>query len=415
MGKPVKEMSDEDVFGSLEPSEMSDSQVFGRQTPKEMSVRGTYLPFKREGGEVSLAVPGVIKSMQEAVEAPGQALRGSGGDYLPGRHPGEAEAANVALNAIGLMRSPGGRMGRPGPLERARTRLSEEKALAAEMDQTIAAGRGEGLVSYPDTVVGKTALHLGGKTPMRAAIRERNQAQYDRMSREEASLGPTDRLTPEVLEAKRTELSAPYRELGKMSPAANKLWKEVQDIRIASKKAWAGAQTNADREAARALDQLALEKEVQIDKIAQMNFKPDQLNKLRDARKALAKNFAVDEAVIPGTGHVDPGVYQKAINDRRLLRGKLELMGKFKNAEEFAMEKMKEEGGMLHGAVGGHAMKMGGGLYYPGIPFLGKYSRALALSNIGQRAPRYEPGLGVKLGDIASKVGPYAYPRPTEE
>lgn len=296
-------------------------------------------------------------------------------------------------------------IGRPGiPLSKIRqAELNAARTANQVADETIAAGRKEGLVTYPDTGAGKAALMLGGKTPMRETIRDRNLPQYDRMSREEAGLKPGERIEPETLKAARARIAEPYNELGKMAPAAAKLWKEVQDLRVQAKRAWNSAQTNVEKDAARSLDQQALDKEEEIDKIAQLNFKPNQLQKLREARVKLAKNYQVDEAVIEGTGHVDPRVYQRAVNDRRPMTGKLEMMGKFKNAEQFSLDKMKEESGMLHGAIGASVHHGGGGLYYPGLPFIGKLARNYALSEVGQVPPSYRSGIGIRLSDIAMR------------
>ena len=306
-------------------------------------------------------------------------------------------------------------VGKPGfmrsVIERAKERAAATESRASTFDESIARGKAEGLVTYPDNLTGKAALLLGGKTKMKAAVRDTNLEQYDRMAREESGLGPNEPINKATLVSARTRLAQPYRDLEKISPAAGKLWKQVQSLRIDSRKAWDAAEKPEERDAARAIDRQIEEKENQIDKIAQMNFKPDQLGKLRSARKALAKNFLVDEAQVEGTGHIRPEVIQRALNNERPLSGKLETIAKFKNAEKYIKDVMEEETGPMHMAVGGGLglHRVGGGLYYPGIPVLGKWSRNLALSKIGQTGrPKYQPGMAIRLADVASR-NPYAW------
>lgn len=410
-------------FQTLEPQ----AEPPARRTPTQMQqdYTSTFLPVKRTAqGEFKLAVPGLIQSMGEALTAPGRALQSGGaGDYLPSQAgPSEAEGVNVAMNVMPFgvrgrlpvraaeQGMPLSSLGKGGGslLERAQQRGAIEKSQNAAYDESILEGRKEGLRVFPENAAGQGALLLGGRTAMRSALRDRNRPIYDRMAREESGLGPNEAISRKNLEAARTRIAAPYRELERMSPKAGQLWREVQDLRVESRKMWDAAQTNVERDAARAVDAQVAAKEAQIDKIAQGKFQPDQLKRLRSARKALAKNYMVDEANVEGTGHVDERIFQRALNNDRPMSGKLLTAARFKNAEKYANEKILEGTHMGHVGIGAGAHAIGGGLSYPGIPFLGKAARSIALSRLAQGGERqYGPGLGVRLGDLASRWGPF--------
>jgi len=177
-----------------------------------------------------------------------------------------------------------------------------------EHDAIINNAKSEGYVVPPtDSLMGKAAIEVGGKGGTKAAMEIRNQEVTNKIARREAGLRENEPITESNLAAARDTLAQPYRDLAQMSPAAGQLWDEVRQVRSDAKLQWKHYNRSQDpsaMKAAQQLDQRAQQLEQQIDGIAQLNFTPDALQNLRNARTELAKNFMVDRANTPG-GNVD--------------------------------------------------------------------------------------------------------------
>lgn len=269
-------------------------------------------------------------------------------------------------------------------------------------DEVIGRARAEGYKLPPENTIGKGLTMIAGKTPVRAALTLENQTVTNKIARREAGLGPAEPITDETLAAARYDLAKPYRDLEAMAPAAGRLWKEVQQTRFDAKEQWnyANRSGNPEEKAkARALDAKALDLEGQIDDIAQLNFKPEQLAQLRKARMELAKNFTVDRAN-DAAGNVDPKkIYRES--QRSKMSGGLKTIADFEIARRphFGEEMDLEPEAHIGGGIGLHHLGVGG--YFRGIPFAGPMARQLALSKLGQ-GPKSDAQMGIPLSAVTN-------------
>jgi hypothetical protein len=279
----------------------------------------------------------------------------------------------------------GGRGVRSAP----RTMPLEGKALADSAHNAIInAAKSEGYVLPGQTTLAKVGQLIAGKTPTKSGMIIRNQEVTNKIARREAGLAEDIPITDENLAAARTKLAQPYRDLEKMAPTAGRLWKQVQQTRADAKAQWQFYNRSANPEVrakAQALDARAESLEDKIDDIAKINLKPDALDRLRQARTELAKNFIVDRANTPG-GDVDArSVYRDSKRTR--MTGGLKTIADFEieRRPAFGVEMGLEPELHMGGGVGLHHIGLGG--WSRGVPFMGPVGRGLAMSKLGQGKP----------------------------
>jgi hypothetical protein len=396
-----------------------------RRTPQEMSKEytGSILPFRiDEEGKRHLAVPGFVQSAIEAIKAPSRALQSGQGDYMEGKSPGEEEAFNVALNAIGP--SLAGKGALPSLTARATERLAGAASRGAVKDATWASAREAGFVLPPNviepTMLGHGAEALAGKTYLKRGAQIKNQEVVDKLARKAAGLGENDPLDIPHFKAAREEMAAPYKEIAEVSPTAKQALKQVQKSRERARELHKDANRTGrseKRDEAREWDKKADKWEGVIDQEAIKVGRPGLLKELQDARVKIAKSHDVQEATNMGSGEVDAKYIGRKFDAApERMTGELATIGRFANAfGDYVKEGVVDAGSDIH--IGAHVSRHGmPGLFGwlgSGIPLARGPIRRIALSDIAQQTKDYKPGMSVKLSDIASKGGKYSFPAVT--
>lgn len=394
-----------------------------RRTPQEMSKEytGTLLPFRIDAeGKRHLAVPGAIQSAYQAITAPGRAIQSTQGDYVEpdkgGFNPQE-EAGNVALNVIpGMARG----MKLPSMTARATERFAGEASKASVRDATWAEAKAEGFKLPPGVVepslVGHASDTLIGSSYLKKGAQIANQQTVDRLARKAAGLGENDPLDIPHFKAAREAMAAPYKEIEAISPKAKQALKQVQSARAKSRELHKDANRTGrseKREEARKWDKTADRWEGVIDQEATKLGRPGLLRELQEARVKIAKSHDVQEATNMGSGEVDARYIGRKFDAApERMTGELATIGKFANAfKDYVREGAVDTGSNVH--IGAHASPHSTpGMFAwlgSGIPFARGPLRSMALSDFAQQTRSYKPGLGVKLGDIASRAGPYGF------
>ena len=352
-----------------------------------------------------------------------------------------AKAAGIGAATAGLF---GGGvklagLGAKALLSRSAQKALEKGAEHTVRDATLAEARAAGYV-VPRSATGeggavnKAVESVAGKAALGQESSIRNQQVTNAIARSEAGLGQNEPITEASLEAARARIAAPYREIAALSPKAAKALEDMKAARAEAKlyhREYDSTQRVAALKKAERLDDKASAAEdiimqeagsVMKSDTAQAAKGADTLQRLRDARTALAKNYQVERALNLGNGNIDAAVigrmYDK-VGDRGMTGG-LRTIGKFQQAfPTFAREKpagqvapgigaLKPYAAALALGVGAnepHAQRYGLSPYMlgaAGLTLAGGPARSLALSRFGQRAPSYTPGMSVRLADLAT-------------
>lgn len=343
---------------------------------------------------------------------------------------GESRSNNVALGALAGGGSAAALKGAGAltskMLSKSQAELAGEASRNSVRDATLKAAREEGYVTPPSAAGGGSASKalesIGGKaaTGQEAAIR--NQEVTNKIARREAGLAKDEPITEKTLEAARNAAAEPYREIAAISPRAKVALEEMKDARNEAKLHWKEynvSQKVASLKEAEKLDAKAEAYEKLIDFEAKKAGRADLLPALQEARVKLAKNYDVERALNLGNGNVDAHVIGRMLDKRgeNAMSGGLATIGKF--AESFGkfsreagsvptpgVSKLAPYGSIALGAIGGGASEYATGTPYgaaaAALPLLAGPSRALALSRMMQPKPSYQPGMSMRLADLAA-------------
>lgn len=288
-------------------------------------------------------------------------------------------------------------------------RAADLKSINSVKDQTIKDARERGYV-FPQSeiegsFIGNKVESLGGKAATAQEANRRNQAVSDKIGREEAGLAPNEPLDKPTLAAARDRIAAPYREVTNASPAAAQALEKVRALRNEAHGEWdhfAVSRDPAVKAKAKALDAEALRQEGIIDMEATRLGIPGLLDRVRQARKELAKNYDVERALNLGDGHVDARVWGRMLDRDKPLSDGLrvaartaEAMDRFMKAESSTPSPGVSKlhwplAGAL--ALGGHATLGPAGALMGLLPLLDGPARSLALSKLMQKPRTYGPG-----------------------
>lgn len=314
----------------------------------------------------------------------------------------------------------------------------------AVRDATVKAAQAEGYVIPPSAIGGgKTLETIGGKaaTGQEAAIR--NQEVTNRIARKEAGLAADTPISESSLAAARKELAEPYREVAALSKPAAKALEDLKSVRTDSKNYWQFFNRTGDPEALKKAQQFDLRAdklEGLIEKEAAKltnfkQFKSDSaraaaeahgieqgqnlVESLREARKAIAKNYDVERALNVGNGNIDAHAIGRMLDKRgeQGVTGGLQTIGRF--AEAFGnisreagavpapgVSKLMPYGSIALGAIGAGASEHYAGSPYgaaaAALPLLSGPARSLALSKMMRPGVKYGPGSTLRLSDLAA-------------
>lgn len=361
------------------------------------------------------------KNIMQGIDVPlgkvGQATR-SAGEWVADKTdmPYAGAVTEQTLNYLPALVSRGAKPKVDSMLANVKSAASR----SARHDETLAAAQKEGFLIPSDTMVGKTATSIGGKAATTQEITLHNQEVGNKIARREAGLGPDEPITETTLKAARNgPMSQPYRDVAAMSPVAADAWKVVQDARYQAKiwrKHYDRSADPASLEKAKHFEAEAASQENLIDGIAQGSKNPVLLGELRKSRRALAKNYDVDNAVNVGDGNIDMAYIGRRLDSGAKMSDGLELIGRFaqgpgrKVSREAAKTGVPGAGhlqawGSLMGAIegfhaGGIPGALVGGLAVPTAVGLG---RAVSLSKFAQPKAGTSPGLGLKLMDVGTR------------
>lgn len=440
-------------------------QALGRPDPQAIeatkAMEETYPLSALGGGLATAALASFIPGGQSIA---GQAVFGGATGALGPTEAGESRTKNALLGAglaggtAGVLKGVG--MGTKSLLSRSATKAAGEQSEKAVTDATLAEGRAAGYV-VPGSATGqrgavrKAVESVAGKAALGQEASIRNQEVTNKIARAEAGLRPNEPITETSLASARERLSAPYREVADMSPKAAGDLDKLKGVRADAKAQWQFYNRSLDPKAlkeAQALDAKADRLESAIEReagnVAKKGLRSDYakaaaqasglvkgkdlVSRLRDARKALAKNYQVEKAVNLGTGNVDAAAIGRVYNKvgEKGMTGGLATIGKFQQAfPDFMRGKPTTQVGPGVGALRPYAAALGLGVgaeygrehyglspYMLGaatLPLLGGPARSLALSKLAQTAPIYAPGATVRLADLTARQGSRLLPMTT--
>lgn len=275
----------------------------------------------------------------------------------------------------------GGIRGGVDPLARAITsRLGGAAATGlSEKAKTFAEGQQLGLVATPSTsgggATGRTVEALAGRDQLKHAAITRNQAVYDDIARRTAALPADAPLTKEALtgaissawetgykpltqlgwltngrvyrealdkaltdfqgasrsfpdaaKAEVRDLVNSYRVRGFDSGDAIK---QISALREGASSAYAAGKPEVGK-ASRAIAD-ALENSIELNLGAMGGDGAAMLKQFRDSRTLMAKQYVIRDAVVEGTGSIDPAKLRKNIGNGKRLTGELSTAAKFAN------------------------------------------------------------------------------------
>lgn len=130
------------------------------------------------------------------------------------------------------------------------------------------------------------------------------------------------------------------------------------------------------------------------------------VDKLRDARRTIAKTYDIERAVNEGTGDISAPVLGRLLDKGRPLSGELETIAKFNKAfPQYTREgaKLPTAGVSKSEALAAALLGVGGaatagpmGMAAAALPLMSGPARHLALSRVLQSAPSYAPSLTQK-------------------
>lgn len=427
-------MNDADIFAppsNAKTSAKGDDDIFA--APKEVKaeaaepVREMSLTDRYFGRPMTPEQEKAARDVKERGFGTGWGLfaEDAGGavtDALAKYSPGGAAIAggltNFAINAFPMLAS-------------GSTKQTVESTANAVRNATIRESRDAGYVIPPSVTGGgtfsKAVESIGGKaaTGQEAAIR--NQQVTNSLARKAAGLADDEPITEAALKAARDKFAEPYREIADLSPRAKQALEKLQDARLDVKDAWKqynimGGATN--RKIAEAADSKVDVLERLLEREASAAGKSDLVERLRQARVAIAKNFDVERALNIGTGDVDAKVIGRMLDKRGVdgMTGELGVIGKFARAfGDFAREAPSGQSAPgvnkltpyaaaalgLGGYGAGEQLGMGPwGAAAAFLPILSGPARALALSQLMQRGvPQATTGVSGSANPLAILLG----------
>jgi hypothetical protein len=222
--------------------------------------------------------------------------------------PAAGYATNVALNAIPSLLTM--TKGLPGPSPT----IQAHNARIGEQGKILEEARKLGMVAPPTQAqpgaINRTLEGIGGKAATQQSSSLKNQDAVYAIAQREAGLGPNTPLNDDSLKAARDVLAQPYREITALEPTGalkhppfkspTKTLEEIQSLRSQSKETWLHYNRQQDpliKNEALQLSGKADELETTLDAYARQANRPDLVEKLREARTALAKNYTVQRAM----------------------------------------------------------------------------------------------------------------------
>lgn len=263
--------------------------------------------------------------------------------------------------------------------------------------------------------VGREAIEsVGGKAALKQEFALHNQQMTNKLAKEGAGVPADKPLNEETLEAARTVLAEPYRQVAAVSPKAAKALEKWKDANANAKLHYRDYERNLTASAKKEFERyesLAEQHQAVMDAEAVRTGNPELVAKLREARVRIAQNYDVDKALNVGTGEVRADVLGRMINKRGVkgMTGPLgviakthqafpQYMGEGAKTTTPGVSQMASVGlGSIMGLEGYHSLGlkgMVGGLAAGlAIPQVSRGARALAMSKSMQRPVADQQGI----------------------
>jgi hypothetical protein len=263
----------------------------------------------------------------------------SRGGVLPGGQI-PAAASMVAEKALGPEWAAVGGMA-PSAAKAAYSSLLAPAVAQAEAqntvrDATLKAAQDAGYKVIPTQInpgpVKAAVESLAGKAALKQQTTIENQQTTNAIARQEIGVPENTPLTMQTLEARRVQLSAPYKELEGVSPNAAYFLRELRDARQKATAFWKEYETQktvSSLENYKALDAKAKAMEQRLEQEAVNAGRPELVPQMRQARQAIAKTWDVERALNLGDGSVDAHVLGRLLDHGAKLSGGLETIAKF--------------------------------------------------------------------------------------
>ncbi len=202
-------------------------------------------------------------------------------------------------------------------------------------DETFLNAHNAGLLLDPaksnPTATTKLVSSLAAQTPVQKAAAAHNLQVAQDLAREELKLPPDVPMSPLVLADQRMKLAEPYRELAKISSSASDMVKEWEGAKADAKdymKAYGRDHQPDTRKKAISAQNDAIAAEQLLQQEAVKVGRPDLVDAMKSASREIAKNHAVDSALIGGTTKIDPLVLGAMVDSRAPLSGNLAIIGR---------------------------------------------------------------------------------------
>jgi hypothetical protein len=300
------------------------------------------------------------------------------------------------------------------PAASAGLNAAREASLAARdrnavRDTTITQGREAGYVLPPSSVsdswINRRLESIAGKAAIGQEAAARNQEITNRIGREAAGLPANTAISEGALAGRRNQLAGPYREARAIDPAVNQMIDDLQNVRADARDYWRAYQgpngRPQDRRDATAADNRVGAIEAQIEAAARNSGVPGLVDRIRAARRDIARVHDVERGLNVGTGDVSAPVLGRALDRGSPLSGDLRTAGAMQQAFPRAMREgatVPEAGvsksewlAALGLGTGGFAAAGPYGAMLGALPFLSGPVRAGLLSGPFQNmlAPSY--------------------------
>lgn len=222
--------------------------------------------------------------------------------------PAAGYVSNILLNAIPSFLTM--TKGLPGPSGE----QVAHNALVGQRSKVLEEGKRLGLKVPPTqaqpNIVNRTLESLGGKAAVQQQASDLNQNVVYQIAQKESGVLPSEPITKETLKAARARLAQPYREIEALEPTGvlshapfkspTQTLKEISELRQVAKDKWkfyGQFPKPSIKEAALQASGKADELEVTLEAYARQANRPDLVDKIREARVALAKNYTVERAM----------------------------------------------------------------------------------------------------------------------
>lgn len=394
----------------------------GQDYMSRVQQAGTYQPQTPAGQRLTDIATYPFQKLGEASESAGKAVTDATGSPVLGAVTQSTVQAAPMLAGKALSAA------HPAVENMIANQAKEARAVASRNSvktQTFEAAQKEGYNVPPSyvnpTAIGNKIESVGGRAAVEQQSALENQQITNKIARREASLGRDEALSEDNLAAARGKLAGPYDEIAKISSIADSALEKLKAVRAEAKAQWDYYNNSKHPGAlnkAQTLDDQALMIERVIDREATKTGRQGLVDELRDARTAMAKNYAVERSLNGGTGDADPQVFARMMNQGRPLSDGLETIARFANAYPRVsraapkvpsplVNKSDLLSALALGSVG-YAAGGTSGAALSVVPFLSGAARQAALSRLMQPSVGlrpYSPGLSLSAAANLTDAG----------